>query len=107
MNSQADLTVLELGTHRIRWDGKYNWTLSEVVLRTPRGGGEQYEGEDNTRYYNTIEEAAKHLLQDRIGNLGKHNSVTELIKAIERCKAELQAEIVSEIQKGYAKKNGS
>ena len=106
MNSHDDLTVLELGTHRIRWDGKYNWVLSEVVIRTSRVG-EKYEGEENPRYYNTIEEAAHHLLQDRVGNLGRHNSVAELVKSIEKCKSELQSEIVSEIKRGYAKKNGS
>lgn len=102
-----DLTTLELGTHRIRWDGKYNWILAEVVIRTSRDKGEKYEGEDYPRYYNTIEEAAQHLLQERIGHLGKNNSVAELITAIRECKAELQDAIVSEIKKGYSKKNGS
>ena len=106
MNSHDDLTVLELGTHRIRWDGKYNWILSEVVIRTSKAG-EKYEGEENLRYYNTIEEAARHLLQDRMGNLGKHNSVAELINAVRDCKAELQSAIVFEIKKGYSRKNGS
>lgn len=110
MNSHDDLTVLELGTHRIRWDGKYNWILAEVVIRERKkvgNIGEQYEGEENLRYYNTIEEAARHLLQDRVGTLGRHNSVAELIKCIRECKAELQFAIASEIKKGYASKNGS
>lgn len=110
MNSHDDLTVLELGTHRIRWDGKYNWVLSEVVIRTAKKGeraSEQYEGEENNRYYNDCEEAADHLFRERIGHLGRHNSVAELIKAIRECRAELQSAIVSEIKKGYASKNGS
>lgn len=109
MNSH-ELTVLELGTHRIRWDGKYNWVLSEVVIRERRkvgNIGEKYEGEENSCYYNTIEEAARHLLQDRVGNLGKHNSVSELIKAIQKCKDELESSIVSEIKRGYSEKNGA
>lgn len=97
-----ELTSLELGTHRIRWDGRYNWVLADVVTRTPRKGGDQYEGEDNTRFYNTLEEAAEHLLLDRIGYLGNHSDIKALIKAIRQCKAELQAEIVSEIKRGYS-----
>lgn len=100
-------TQLELGTHRIRWDGKYNWIISEPTIRTTRKTGEKYEGEENLRYYPRLDDAAVCILRDRLGKLGKHNSVAELIATVKQCEADLRAAVLSEIKKHKVGSNGS